>query len=184
MLFAGKHDGAGICFCSLSISLQTLFADSSPAYIYLKVSPVWESVQSCWWTRWWRFSSGGPECCRCQRYPHRTGSGRRCWHPRLTDPAACSRKSGQSTREGEHWRSHSPEPATRNRFLCVKCFNNFFLSSWLFCHFDIDVCIYWAIQRSWFARVNALCNLLWKKLRDVAAHFWADFWVGVASRCV
>ena len=26
--------------------------------------------------------------------------------------------------------------------VCVKCFNNFFVSSWLFCHFDIDVCIY------------------------------------------
>ena len=43
---------------------------------------------------------------------------------------------------------------------------------------------YWAIQWSRFARVNALCNLLCKKLREVAAHFLADFWVGVASRCV
>ena len=43
---------------------------------------------------------------------------------------------------------------------------------------------YWAIQRSWFARVNALCNLSRKKSREVAAHFRADFWVGVASRCV
>ena len=43
--------------------------------------------------------------------------------------------------------------------------------------------IYWAIQRSWFARVNALCNLSRKKSREVAAHFRADFWVGVASRC-
>ena len=34
---------------------------------------------------------------------------------------------------------------------------------------------YWAIQRSWFARVNALCNLSRKKLQEVAAHFWADF---------
>ena len=42
---------------------------------------------------------------------------------------------------------------------------------------------YWAIQRSWFARVNALCNLPRKKSREVAAHFRADFWVGVASRC-
>ena len=33
----------------------------------------------------------------------------------------------------------------------------------------------WAIQRSWFARVNALCNLSAKKSREVAAHFWADF---------
>ena len=48
----------------------------------------------------------------------------------------------------------------------------------------VHVLEYWAIQRSWFARVNALCNLSCKKLREVAAHFRADFWVGVASRCV
>ena len=35
--------------------------------------------------------------------------------------------------------------------------------------------IYWAIQRSWFARVNALCNLSRKKSLEVAAHFRADF---------
>ena len=34
---------------------------------------------------------------------------------------------------------------------------------------------YWAIQRSLFARVHALCNLLLKKSREVAAHFRADF---------
>ena len=55
------------------------------------------------------------------------------------------------------------------------------LSSW---RFSPD----WAIQRSWFARVNALCNLSRKKSRkksrEVAAHFRADFWAGVASRCV
>ena len=34
---------------------------------------------------------------------------------------------------------------------------------------------YWAIQRSWFARVNALCNLSRKKSREVAAHIRADF---------
>ncbi len=34
---------------------------------------------------------------------------------------------------------------------------------------------YWAIQRSWFARVNALSNLSRKKSREVAAHFRADF---------
>ena len=34
---------------------------------------------------------------------------------------------------------------------------------------------YWVIQRSWFAGVNVLCNLLCKKLREVAAHFRADF---------
>ena len=44
--------------------------------------------------------------------------------------------------------------------------------------------MYWAIQQSWFARVNALCNLLHKKSREVAAHFQANFGVGVASRCV
>ena len=41
------------------------------------------------------------------------------------------------------------------------------------------VSAYWAIQRSWFARVNELCNLLSKKSREVAAHFRANFWVGV-----
>ena len=46
------------------------------------------------------------------------------------------------------------------------------------------VTVYWVIQRSWFARVNALCNLSRKKSREVAAHFRADFWVGVALRCV
>ena len=34
---------------------------------------------------------------------------------------------------------------------------------------------YWAIQRSWFAQVNALCNLSRKKSREVAAHFRANF---------
>ena len=34
---------------------------------------------------------------------------------------------------------------------------------------------YWAIQRSWFAKVNALCNLSRKMSREVAAHFRADF---------
>ena len=43
---------------------------------------------------------------------------------------------------------------------------------------------YWAIQWSWFARVNALCNLSRKKSWEVAAHFRADFCVGVASGCV
>ena len=35
--------------------------------------------------------------------------------------------------------------------------------------------MYWVIQRSWFARVNALCNLSRKKSQEVAAHFLADF---------
>ena len=43
---------------------------------------------------------------------------------------------------------------------------------------------YRVIQRSWFAKVNVICNLLRKKLREVAVHFRADFWVGFASRCV
>ena len=47
-----------------------------------------------------------------------------------------------------------------------------------------DIAKYWAIQRSWFARVNAFCNLSRKKSREVAAHFRADFSVGVASHCV
>ena len=41
---------------------------------------------------------------------------------------------------------------------------------------------YWAIQQSWFARVNSLCNLSCKKSQKVTAHFQADFWVGIASR--
>ena len=44
--------------------------------------------------------------------------------------------------------------------------------------------VYWAIQQSWFARVNVLCTLSRKKSREVTAHFRADFWVGAASRCV
>ena len=43
---------------------------------------------------------------------------------------------------------------------------------------------YLVIQQSWFARVNALCNLSHKKSREVAALFQANFCVGVASRCV
>ena len=39
----------------------------------------------------------------------------------------------------------------------------------------LSASMYWAIQRSWFARVNALCNLSAKKSREVAAHFRADF---------
>ena len=55
---------------------------------------------------------------------------------------------------------------------------------WKLITHNIKEYIYWAIQRSWFARVNALCNLSRKKSWEVAAHFRADFWVGVASRCV
>ena len=39
----------------------------------------------------------------------------------------------------------------------------------------VDLSEYWAIQQSWFARVNALCNLSRKKSREVAAHFRAYF---------
>ena len=39
----------------------------------------------------------------------------------------------------------------------------------------LTMVVYWAIRRSWFARVNALCNLSRKKSREVAAHFRADF---------
>ena len=35
--------------------------------------------------------------------------------------------------------------------------------------------VYWAIQRNWLVRVNALCNLSRKMSREVAAHFRADF---------
>ena len=55
-----------------------------------------------------------------------------------------------------------------------------FLQIW----YIFNITNYWAIQWSWFARVNALCNRSRKMSREVAAHFWADFWVGVASRCV
>ena len=34
---------------------------------------------------------------------------------------------------------------------------------------------YRVIQQNWFARVKVLCNLSRKKLREVAAHFRADF---------
>ena len=37
-------------------------------------------------------------------------------------------------------------------------------------YFNTDTQVYWAIQRSWFARVNALCNLSQKKSRKNA--FW------------
>ena len=35
-------------------------------------------------------------------------------------------------------------------------------------NFTFIILIYWAVQWSWFARVNALCNLLCKKSRQVA----------------
>ena len=42
----------------------------------------------------------------------------------------------------------------------------------------------WAVQWSWFARVNALCNLSLKKSREVASSLPADFCVGVVSHCL
>ena len=41
--------------------------------------------------------------------------------------------------------------------------------------YKINALCYWAIQRSWFARVNALCNISRNMLQEVAAHFRADF---------
>ena len=38
----------------------------------------------------------------------------------------------------------------------------------------------WAVQRSWFARVNALCNLSRKKSREVAASLPGRF---LSRRC-
>ena len=58
------------------------------------------------------------------------------------------------------------------------------VSLFCFCLFCFFFFFYWPIQRSWFARVNAHCNLSRKKSREVAAHFRADFLVGVTSRCV
>ena len=42
-----------------------------------------------------------------------------------------------------------------------------------------SACVYWAVRRSWFARVNALCNLSRKKSREVAASLPGRF----LSRC-
>ena len=39
---------------------------------------------------------------------------------------------------------------------------------------------YWAVQWSWFARVNALCNLSCKKLQEVAASLLGRF---LSRRC-
>ena len=43
---------------------------------------------------------------------------------------------------------------------------------------------HWAVQWSWFARVNALCNPLRKTSWEVAASFLGNFWVGIVSHCV
>ena len=40
---------------------------------------------------------------------------------------------------------------------------------------SLERSVHWAIQQSWFARVNALCNLSRKKSREVTVHFRADF---------
>ena len=45
----------------------------------------------------------------------------------------------------------------------------------VFVFFTKRFAFYWPIRRSWFARVNALCNLSRKRSREVAAHFRADF---------
>ena len=73
---------------------------------------------------------------------------------------------------------------------CCFKFNTLWTAEWQDSAFIGNIfmpgpCIhYWAVQQSWFARVNVLCNLLHKKSWEVAAHFRANFWVGVASHCV
>ena len=52
----------------------------------------------------------------------------------------------------------------------------------LLCFTMLCCLLCWAVQWSWFARVNALCNLSRKKRSQ--RHFLADFWVGGVSRCV
>ena len=42
------------------------------------------------------------------------------------------------------------------------------------------VLTYWAVQRRWFARVNALCNLSGKKTREIAASLPGRF---LSRRC-
>ena len=48
-------------------------------------------------------------------------------------------------------------------FINYTCFKQMILRS------VTHLSIYWAVQWSWFARVNAFCNLLCKKSREVAA---------------
>ena len=86
---------------------------------------------------------------------------------------------------------NSNQPSTRTNarnWVALTGFFSLFLQSgtdqFKGCLHYKPVALYWAIQRSWFTRVNALCNLSRKKSRVVAAHFRANFWVGVASRCV
>lgn len=83
---------------------------NSMLWVAASVSPVWEFVQSCWWSRWWPSPWAGRWCCRCRLGPRRRGGGKRSRTPRPADPAACSRRWGRSTREGGPTRSRTPGP--------------------------------------------------------------------------
>ena len=80
-------------------------------------SPALESGQSCWWSQSLHSSWVGRRCCRCQRCPRKTGGGRHWPRPPQPGPAACSQRSGQSTRWDGHWRSHTPGPTDRSTLL-------------------------------------------------------------------
>ena len=81
-----------------------------------------------------------------------------------------------------HWRKKERKTTTNNKgniFPLSQCI--WYAEMYSYTHFFLFLCgwnnkllIYWAIQRSWFARVNALCNLSRKTSREVAAHFRAD----------
>ena len=78
-----------------------------------------------------------------------------------------------------HLLSYSPPPLVCFLLLCsaqnTSCIIHFpFHAPILLCWTSIlsslpRVLTYWAVQRRWFARVNALCNLSRKKTREVAA---------------
>ena len=66
--------------------------------------------------------------------------------------------------------------------VCVYGMNLKYTVRWLI-HISVHSILcqcYWAIQRSWFARVNAPCNLLRKKSREVAASLPGRF---LSRRC-
>ena len=104
-------------------------------------------------------------CVRCKRSWHACrrrlkASGRQC------NPTVTSRRMTSSAAVASI--------TTMLRRGTVEVKGNFLEMIWLKC---LGLCFehYWAIQQSWFARVNALCNLLRKKSREVAAHFQANF---------
>ena len=65
------------------------------------------------------------------------------------------------------------------QFWCDMCSCWFFKCPYLLMTFYPNVC-YWAVQWSWFARVNAFCNLSRKKSREVAASLPGRF---LSRRC-